>query len=86
MHYTYYEPKIGPNVTFVGNRAGWYGDSISSYSTQLKPISLKQFQNQYKKIDNPLTYKQFLEMLAKNISARKLQAGGLDQELDLFSN
>jgi len=33
IHYTYYEPKIGPNVSFIGNKAGWYGDSISSYAT-----------------------------------------------------
>jgi hypothetical protein len=33
-----------------------------------------------------LTYKRFLEIMAKNISARKLQTDGLDQELDLFSN
>lgn len=32
IHWNFYEPKFGPNVKFVGNKAGWYGDSISSYS------------------------------------------------------
>jgi hypothetical protein len=32
IHWNFYEPNFGPNVKFIGNKAGWYGDSISSYS------------------------------------------------------
>lgn len=33
VYYNYLEPKFGSKVRFSGNRAGWYGDSVASYST-----------------------------------------------------
>jgi hypothetical protein len=32
IHYNYYEPKFEKSVQFSLNKAGWYGDSVSSYS------------------------------------------------------
>jgi|LauGreDrversion4_2_1035121.scaffolds.fasta_scaffold60933_3 hypothetical protein len=65
IHYTYYEPKLGPNVTFELNRAGWYGNSISSYAQQLKQVSPKIFNRTIRKIDNPLTYLEFLAYVSQ---------------------
>lgn len=62
IHYDYYEPVFGSGVNFVNNKAGWYGDSISSYSQQLKPITLYEYSQMIQKINFPLSYKDFLAM------------------------
>jgi hypothetical protein len=32
INWNYVEPIMGKNIKFKGNKAGWYGDSISSYA------------------------------------------------------
>jgi hypothetical protein len=55
---------MGPNVTFELNRAGWYGDSISSYAQQLMPVKPSIFNRTIRKIDNPLSYQEFLGLVS----------------------
>ncbi|CDW79966.1 UNKNOWN [Stylonychia lemnae] len=62
IHWNYYEPLISKNVFFEKNIAGWYGDSISSYSQNLKIISAEEYELQLEKIK------------AGEISQRKLEA------------
>ncbi len=96
IHYTFYEPKMGPNITFEVNRAGWYGDSISAYAQQLKPISAGLYNRTIRKMDNPLTYMEFSEYVSdyernktaklRNATVRKLEIYEDDEALvDMFS-
>lgn len=45
IHWDYVEPQFSNSITFAGNLAGWYGDSISCYSQQLKTISKEEFKS-----------------------------------------
>ena len=76
IHYTYYEPKMGPNVTFEMNKAGWYGDSISSYAQQLKPVNPSLFNRTIRKINNPLSYQEFLRLVAQYESNKTAKMKG----------
>eukprot|EP00347_Sterkiella_histriomuscorum_P016469 403353061 len=50
IHWNYYEPIFGPNVTFKANEAGWYGDSLSSYAQQLMFLTQSEYDKQLEKV------------------------------------
>ncbi|TNV88247.1 hypothetical protein FGO68_gene13755 [Halteria grandinella] len=55
IHWDYYEPVFGAGVEFSGNKAGWYGDSISCYAQQLKKITLAEYKGQVERINFPIS-------------------------------
>ncbi len=81
---------MGPNISFELNKAGWYGDSISAYAQQLKPISGAQYNRTIKRIDNPLTYQDFFSYVtiyeANKTANRTKNPIRKLQEIDYFSN
>jgi hypothetical protein len=83
IHYTYYEPKMGPNVTFELNKAGWYGDSISSYAQQLMPVKPSIFNRTIRKIDNPLSYQEFLGLVSQYESNKTAKMRG-QRKLEVY--
>jgi hypothetical protein len=74
---------MGPNVTFELNKAGWYGDSISSYAQQLKPVKGSLFNKTIRKIDNPLSYKEFLGLVAEYDSNKTTKIKG-QRKLEVY--